>query len=316
MKKLNYFMALATIGILLFAFSCKKEGPIGPAGTNGTNGTNGIAGANGTDGKDGSVVSAADQASYNAANANNGGLYYNKFWVNPSDGATPATVNTFITGNADFFRCKSCHGWDLLGLNGQYISRGSTATRPNIAPNNLNAYAETHNIKQIFDAVKHTGGRSEGLGKTEGTGSVNSLNSTMPDYGLLMTDAQIWDIVKFLKEKRINSDKFYDLKTTGIYPTGTYVLENLGKNGNATAGKTYYTSECSRCHGADGKLNIPSAKEPIGYLARNKAAEMNHLIRFGLPGKSMFSGSFVHTVTDAELLNLNKALADTVAFPN
>ena len=119
-----------------------------------------------------------------------------------------------------------------------------------------------------------------------------------------------------LKEARINSDHFYDLQTTGTYPTGTYVIKNLGKNGNATNGAAYYASNCASCHGATGLDNIPSPTETIGWLARNKTAEMNHLVKFGLPGENMFGGSFVHNITATEMLDLNKALADTINFPN
>ncbi len=308
MKKLRLSVAtLLAIGIVaVSATGCKKEsGPVGPAGSAGTNGTNGTDGTNGTNGV---IISPADQTAYDAASANNGGLYYNKFWLNPADGTTLAGTDATITSNADFFRCKSCHGWDLLGTNGYYISRGPTGTRPNVAPNNLNFFAQTRNIKEVFDAVKHSGGRLKGL-------PVKSLNSNMPDYSLLMTDVQIWDIVKYLKEGRINSDKMYDLKTTGTYPTGSYVMDNLGKNGDATAGATYFSSKCASCHGATGTLQIPGTST-IGYLARNKSAEMNHLVKFGLPGQTMFSASFVHNITETEMVNMNKALADTTNFPD
>ncbi len=31
----------------------------------------------------------------------------------------------------DYLRCKSCHGWDRLGMNGGYVRRTRTAGRPN-----------------------------------------------------------------------------------------------------------------------------------------------------------------------------------------
>ena len=31
----------------------------------------------------------------------------------------------------DYLRCKSCHGWDRLGMKGGYVRRTRTATRPN-----------------------------------------------------------------------------------------------------------------------------------------------------------------------------------------
>lgn len=301
-------LAIVVMAVITIS-SCTKEGPAGPAGADGTNGTNGTAGTNGTNGINGVVIASADQAAYNAADANAGGLYYNKFWVSPTTGATLTTADTAVTNHADFFRCKACHGWDLLGSNGYYISRGPTATRPNVAPNNLNSFAETHNIKEIFDAVKHSGGRQK-------ISNNKSLNSSMPDYGTLMSDAQVWDIVKYLKTARINTDLLYDLKTTGTYPTGSYSITNLGKNGDAAAGDAYWTAKCASCHAADGTSNNPAPGETIGFLARNKTGEMNHLVKFGLPDQSMFGGSFVHTITQTEMLNLNKALANTTKYIN
>ncbi|MBI2281627.1 MAG: c-type cytochrome [Bacteroidetes bacterium] len=314
MKKLKLLSILMVIG-MMFLISCTKEGEVGPAGADG------IAGTNGTNGTNGVAISAADQAAYDAASALRGGLYYNKFYVDATTGANLATVDPIVTSNADFFRCKSCHGWDLLGSNGQYISRGPTATRPNIAPNNLNVYAATHDIKQIFDAVKHSGGRQK-------TSTDKSLNSNMPDYSLLMTDAQVWDIVKFLKEGRINYDKMYELKTTGTYPSSTsvtdmygntltgYVLNNVGNvagtTGDAVAGKAYYDAKCAVCHGTDGK---DLASFPVGLLGRTKNAEMLHIVKYGLPGKSMWS-TINYNITETEMINLNKALSDTLVFPN
>lgn len=307
MKKLKLLSVLVVSGIV-FLTSCAKDRAVGPAGADGAVGTNGT---------NGSVITAADQAAYDAASALNGGLFYNKFWVNKDDGTTPATANATVTANAEFFRCKSCHGWDLLGSNGYYISRGPTATRPNVAPTNLNSFAATHNITELFNAVKHEGGRQK-------MSSDKALNSAMPDYSSLMTDSQIWDIVKFLKEGRINFDLIYELKTTGTYPSSTavtdmygntltgYVMNNVGLAGDIVVGKAYYTSKCSSCHGADGK-QIPAF--PVGKLGRTKNAEMLHIAKYGVPGQSMWL-TRTYNMTQTDMINLSKALSDTLTFPN
>jgi hypothetical protein len=33
--------------------------------------------------------------------------------------------------NADYIRCKACHGWDRMGTDGGYVRRSRTSSRPN-----------------------------------------------------------------------------------------------------------------------------------------------------------------------------------------
>jgi len=291
--------------VFLFAFaafalgaitmtSCKKEGPAGPAGADGTNGTNG------TDGTDGyGVITTADQAAYDAADGKRGGILYDN-WTATESGITGIPVE--VTAKPEFFRCKSCHAWDGLGNKASYINRPGNANRPNVSSSNLRMYAESYNIKQIFDAIKYKGGRQKDAN--------TSYSDVMPDYSVLLSDADIWDLVKYLKVEAVNTDLLYDYTTSGIYPTGTVTYSNIGKDGVAADGDTYYTSHCASCHGADGKLLPPVV---IGNLGRTKPNEVWHKVKFGQLGSSM---SGFTSITLQELKNLYVALQDTLTYPN
>ena len=299
-KTINFLGAILIAGISILNYSCTKEGPEGPAGTNGTNGTNGANGTNGTNGTDGyGVVTPAQQTAYNAADGKRGGILYDN-WTSSESGITG--ISTDVTTKSEFFRCKTCHAWDGLGNMASYINRAGTATRPNVASSNLKMYASNYSISQIFDAIKYTGGRLKATN--------TSYSDVMPDYSNLLADADIWDLVKYLKEEAVNTDLLYDYTTSGIYPTGTIVYSNIGKDGNATNGDTYYTNNCASCHGADGK----STASIIGKLARTKPNEVWHKVKFGQLGSSMSSG--FNSITTQELKDLYVALQNTTQYPD
>ena len=290
-KKINFLGILLIIGVSLLNNSCTKEGPEGPAGANGTNGTNGSDGYG--------VVTQAQQTAYDNADGKRGGVLYDN-WTATESGISGIPAG--VTAKPEFFRCKSCHAWDGLGNKASYINRAGTASRPNVASSNLKMYVSSYNISQIFDAIKYSGGRLKAIN--------TSYSDVMPDYSNLLSDTDIWDLVKYLKEEAVNTDLLYDYTTTGIYPAGTIVYSNIGKDGNATNGDTYYTNNCASCHGADGK----STASIIGKLARTKPNEVWHKVKFGQLGSSMNSG--FNSITTQELKDLYLALQDTTKYPN
>lgn len=293
-------MGVLALGGSILIASCAKDGDTGPAGADG------VAGVNGTNGVNANGVTTTDQANYDAADGIRGGIIYDKFY---STEAATGVTDPYITGNGDFFRCKACHGWDLLGTSGSYIDRGPTATRPNVATTNLRTFTGGSNIAELFNAIKHTGGR---INKTSGPSSVHALGDQMPDYGLILADADIWDLVKYLKEEAVHTDLLYDLETTGEYPTGSRIFTNVGKDGVAASGDTYYATNCGGCHGADG-TTLDLGGRSIGQFAREKPYEAWHKVKFGQLGSSM---SAYGTVTVDELKNLLKAGSNTTNFPD
>jgi mono/diheme cytochrome c family protein len=299
-KSTTSLIMAAIVGVIFFIASCTKEGPEGPAG------------ANGTDGTDANAVSAADQAAYNSADGTIGARAYDHLISEYN--ITDASIKDY----PNFFRCKQCHGWDLRGSLGAYINRAPNSSRPAVAANDLYVYAKSHNVKQIFDAVKHTGGRNK-MSSTD-----RSYNASMPDYGLILTDAQVWQIVKFLKNDAHNYADFYDMNTTGIYPTGTVTFLNIGKGGDKAAGQLVYNSKCKSCHGADGKqIDVYCQGEFMGGFCRSNPHELQHKAKWGMPNdidhpSCSFAGSMdaFPTITNQDIRNIMTLGQDTLIFPN
>jgi hypothetical protein len=143
----------------------------------------------------------------------------------------------------------------------------------------------------------------------------------MPDYGKILTDAQIWDLVKFLREGAFDTDQLYDVVISGTYPTGSREFTNVGKDGDAAAGTTFYNSNCSACHGSNGRddangnvigINTDIGRS-MGEFAREKTYEMQHKAVYGNLGSSM-GGTNDATMDDIK--NMLKALSDPVAYPD
>ena len=305
MKKKLIKEILATMMVMVaismfFMTSC--EGPEGPAGKDGADGIDGVNGTNGIDGNDGTdanAISPADQAAYDAADGLIGGRLYDNFMVQLS------ITDTAMTKHADFFRCKQCHGWDLRGSKGAYINRAPNASRPDVASNDLYVYAQTHNIREIFDAVSHKGGRN--------ISAKASYNGSMPDYGLILSDNEIWQITKFLKNDALNTFNLYDIKTTGYYPTGTRTFTNIGKNGDAINGMNAYNNDCASCHGANGTaISFDGGTAYLGDFMRKSPYEFQHKARCGQPGTSM--PTFINN-NESIMKDLLKAGQDIAAFP-
>ncbi len=311
MKKVKLLLMVGVAGVLLFATSCAKDGATGLDGAKGADGTNG------TNGTNGSNVTAADQAAYDAASGVNGARMYD----HPLN-YIGANQTTYPNAYTNFYRCKSCHGWDLLGKNGVLINKTPSATYPVAADGNLYSWAKQHDIKQLFDAVKNTGGREKVI-----IGNDKSYNSTHPDYGLILTDAQIWDCVKFLKETAHNVNEFYDLNTAGVYPTGTKTFANIGKGGNAANGSAVYTANCAGCHGTDGKsIDIYCQGLYLGEMFRQDPHEIQHKAIWGMPidrehldaGCAVpFGGAMpAIAITDQDIRDMMVMGQDTILFPN
>ncbi len=254
-------------------------------------------------------VSNADQIAFDAADGVKGAQIYDHplNYVNASQTDYP---NTYT----NFWRCKSCHGWDLRGQSGVLISKASSATYPVAAAGNLYISARTKTIRQLFDAVKNSGGRTKG-----------TYDGTHPDYSTILTDAQIWDVVKFIKVTSHNVDDFYTTTTTGTYPTGKVTFSNIGKNGDAAAGLVTYKAKCESCHGADGKkIDIYCQGLFLGEMFRKDPHEIQHKAIWGMPkdrehldAGCQAGGGIMPAIdiTDQDIRNLMVMGQDTLLFP-
>lgn len=257
-----------------------------------------------------------EPTSYDLASVSKGGIMYDKFWSQEAGfDQNNANIATF-NAKPDFFRCKQCHAWDLLGTYGSYINRAPTANRPNIAAINLYDYIQTKTPQELFDGMKKTTNRrdiSYDL-STYDPATNATIGDQMPNYTQYLTDAQIWDLVKFMKAGAFDVKQLYDATYTGVYPTGSASYSNVGKDGNAANGNTYYTANCVICHGADG-TTIELEGKTLGNFLRSKPNEVQHKVKYGQLGSDPYmAGEYDITLT--QMKDLYKACADVTAFPN
>tara|TARA_R110002050_G_scaffold221441_1_gene357322 strand:- start:121365 stop:122228 length:864 start_codon:yes stop_codon:yes gene_type:complete len=254
------------------------------------------------------------QVAFEKASPSNGGIMYDKFWATEStfDQANANLAN--IDANGNFFRCKQCHGWDGLANTGAYNSRGPKTTRPNVSGITLYDMAREESAQTIFNQIKGTTGRrdiSYDL-STYDPATNNVEGDKMPNFSQILTDAQIWDIVKFLKNGMFDVSELYDATYTGTYPNGTAVFSNVGRDGNEANGNVIFTAKCVGCHGADGTI-IDLEGKTLGKFVRTKPNEAQHKVKYGHLGSPM-TGQFDMTVS--EMKDLYKALANTTNFPD
>ncbi len=250
---------------------------------------------------------------YDTSHFSLGGVSYDVFWSTEAGFNQNDTNLAKFTANPNFFRCKQCHAWDYLGRNGSYIGRAPSTSRPRVAAMNLYTWVQSKTPQEIFDALKTSVGRRD-ISYDLNTYDPNTNfveGDKMPNLGQLLTDAQIWNIVKYLKDAIFDVSQLYDAVYSGTYPTGTASFSNIGKDGNATSGATYYSTECT-CHGPDGTtINIEG--HTLGVHARTKPFEVQQKVKYGHPG-SIMPAHF--NVTLSQVKDLFKALSDTTAFPN
>ncbi len=257
-----------------------------------------------------------NDVAYAAADAAKGGIMYDKFWATESgfdqNDANLAKFNDY----SNFFRCKQCHGWDGLGNKGAYINRKPKTSRPNVTAFDMMEVRQNDAPIDIFNAIKGIGGDRRDISydlSAYDPASNNVDGDMMPDFSQILTDAQIWDLVKFIKEGMFDVTELYDATYEGTYPTGSVTFSNLGLDGNAANGKTFYAANCAACHGADGTTLALEDDKTVGSFARTKANEAQHKVHYGQLGTAM-TGQFDLSVSDMK--DLYKALSSETDFPN
>ncbi len=186
-----------------------------------------------------------------------GGLLYDKWWtVNSSTAPTtdhllwdsrPDTDSNTRTGS-DTWRCKECHGWDYMGVDGAYGS-GSHKTG--------------------FDGVYDS--------RTKSAAELTTFFKTGDhDFSTQLSEQDIADVVAFITGGQIDMSTYIDLSTK----------EAMGDETSGETLYTG-TGQCVVCHGADGKTIDFHDGEGVGGVARDNPWETLHKIRFGHPGSAM-----------------------------
>lgn len=194
-----------------------------------------------------------------------GGQLYDKWWavpgvldpVEPTSGNPGYALTAGTRTGSDTWRCKECHGWDYRGSEGAYAQGSSRYTG---VMGLLHASGEDP-PDELFDTIRN------GI---PGTG--------MSAFSAHLSDADVWDIVKFVKQGIIDESQLID--GTSRTPIGA----------DLTRGQARFSSVCAACHGSDGKqLNFGTPLEPeyVGTVAVENPWEFLHKVRFGQPGAAM-----------------------------
>ena len=201
-----------------------------------------------------------------------GGLLYDRWWTHL--GVTPPSVDHPLwayrpdpasntqTG-PETWRCKECHGWDYKGIDGQYGVGNHRTGFPGVLGTTLTP-------PQLFTLLKDPPSNEGGAGVLNGH-----------DYGSVLADADIDDLVSFLLLGVIDDDAFID-PSSAVFA------------GDPVAGETNYTSggtiNCIICHGASGTaINFGTYESPeyVGTIAVHNPWEFLHKVRVGQPASPM-----------------------------
>lgn len=253
-----------------------------------------------------------DQVAFDAADAVNGSRLYNDFTAQETGFVAPqdASVKLVdITDHKDFYRCKQCHAWDQKAQFGSYINRAPNTGRPDVSSVEL-TNMQSEDIRVLFDGIKGTGGGAVDPARTaDGTNPALGGNNH-PDYGTILSDELIWDLVKYLKDGAFDTAALYETNIVGTYPTGSVSFSDIGRDGNAAAGNAFFASNCAMCHGEDG-TGIDIGGRSIGDFAREKTYEVQFKVVSGQLGTPMGTTS----ITIDEMKDLLKAISDETNYP-
>lgn len=282
-----------------------------------------LSGCGGNDVDTGSSFS-SNSMLYEQADGINGGRLYSKFWaaetgfsLSNSELDNQSQLDN-ISDHSDFFRCKQCHGWDRLGREGGYSNRAPSTSRPNVSPVNLAWASDVYSTQELFDKIKSGPARRSvdaNLDNYDPNGN-NSVGDQMPDYSQILTDEQIWDLVKYLKEESIDTTELYTINLGGgVYPNRSRTFTDIGGSGSAFNGDTIFVNNCAACHGADGtKILVDGGEYTVGAHMRSKPYEDQHKVKFGHLGSIM--GPVLAQSDISDIRDLFKALNDATKYPD
>lgn len=263
-------------------------------------------------------------AGFTKADGINGGALYDKFWATET-GFDQADANLDIySGAGNFFRCKQCHAWDRLANTSSYIDRGPKTTRPNVSGVLLTTVVTASTPQELFDLIKTGDGAARrdvdadlSTNDPDADPPVTEVGDQMPDYSQILTDEQVWDLVKYFIDEALDTTQLFDVATEGSYPTGSRTFSNVGLDGDAINGNDLYATNCAGCHGANGRdgaaFPIADGDFSVGSFARTKPYEMWHKVKFGQLGSPM-TAQGIDTLEDMQ--DLLAATADVDAFPD
>lgn len=206
------------------------------------------------------VIGLTEQEEESEGSVSTGGLLYDRWWtiaeVDEPENDQPlwATQTTNTRTGSDTWRCKECHGWDYMGVDGAYGSGSHLTGFPGVLD------AQEMSTDELIAWI---------------VGDENSDH----DFSV-MGDEAIASLAAFLKEGTLDITPFID-------------AENAAVGGDAANGESLYRETCSSCHDDDGRaINFGSDDEPeyVGTIAIDNPWEFIHKVRAGQPGTRMPSG--------------------------
>lgn len=237
----------------------------------------------------------------------------------------------------DYVRCKSCHGWDRLGMKGGYVRRTRTAERPNAGYGDIDktsrdiapGMGDYYHIRA--SEILHEGvGRSyiEGSGSWVPPGDDPTAHATgftlgnqHPDFSatgvnagdILPTQEQV-DCIALFVNYGDSDPKFYFF---GIDEDADPVWYNIHPGASARAGETFYNENCLDCHGdpAIDFLGGNNGKPEGGMLAYlrqdGKFSEFVHKARWGIPDTVM-TRSTIGTPNSQDMIDVMLYLQESI----
>lgn len=264
-----------------------------------------------------------DNILFDKADGINGGRLYANVWATETgfSFANSALKNmdqlTLVSSQSAFFSCHQCHGWDRKGAQGAFSNRESNTLRPKVAFMDLNEVVEGASNRELFNKIKYGSNRrdiDEDLSRY-GFDEEAVAGDLMPDYSQIMTDLQIWDVVKFLKTQALDTGIFYDLQLSdGEYPNIIPTFLNIGKEGDSQYGGVVYSMACAGCHGFDGTAIVLDDGYSVGGIVRAEPDKIQHKVKFGHLGSTM--GPVLASAPVQDIVDLFKALQDDTFFPD
>jgi len=229
-----------------------------------------------------------------------GALAYDD-WTKSDAGGQDALPSGEV--NVDYLRCKACHGWDQLGLQGGYVRRSRLETRPNAglgdtlntATRNISIGPFGSHTEITKEMVSQAGTRSMADGTSSWDGGsptgymTGNLNPVYSSAGGL-SNTQLECVTKFLNDPEARADKVFATIDTSVDPVAYTVVGTA----EAASGDQYYTNFCESCHGHPMQnstattSNLPGKGGLIAYLRKDgKASELMHKMHWGIPNTTM-----------------------------
>lgn len=207
-----------------------------------------------------------------------GGLLYDRWWVVTGalepEGTNPtypsdknAEVSEPPRSGSQTYRCKECHGWDYLGAEGAYAKPNSHYTGIEgvleVSEGVAQMRTSDHSPEEIFMIL------------------ANGIPGEMLPWIDFMSEEDLWDLTKFLKEGLIDLRNYIDYSSPGKNVISVPV--DLGNGGDI------FVEVCLICHGPDGEGTEEFDTEGVSLheIAIENPQEWVHKARIGQPGTLM-----------------------------